>query len=367
MEIELLTKELLPALQKVITIVEKKHNLPILSHVLIEVKNNKLKLTATDSEIQIQTINKIQEHKELVFTLYAKNLIDIIKNLAINTKINFKLKDDKIKISFLKNKYTLNTFNDKHFPLLQTIKDYKTITVSKNKLKDLIDKTSFTISNNDIRIYLNGLYFEASNDKLTVVATDGHRLSLGVIEQLNKDIKKETVILPKKTVLEILKLLSQNKKETNIDINISNSYFNISFDETTITSQLINSNFPDYEQVIPINDNKISIDKEQLIEKLKDVIPLVDENKKSVTLNFKNDIIYIETRSEKGDAKTELTIKKQDKNIEVVFNINYLISILEKLITKNIIIAVPDNENKSYLFTNDNNNDYQYVIMPMKI
>ncbi len=367
MNIKLSTKELLPSLQKVITVVEKKHNLPILSHVLIAIKNNQLKLTTTDSEIQIQTTNKIQEDKEVIFTLDAKNLIDIIKNLAEDTKINFELKNDKIKIKFLKNKFTLNTFNNQNFPLLQTIKEYETITVGKDELKNLIDKTSFTISTQDIRVYLNGLYFEASKTSLTLVSTDGHRLSLGTINQLNKNIDKKTAILPKKTVSGILKLLSQDKKQTNIDINISNNYFNISFNNTTITSQLINGNFPDYKKVIPINNNKILVNKNLLITKLKDVIPLVDEKKKSVKLNFTNDTIYIEVISEKGKAKTELAINKQNNNIEVVFNINYLIGVLEKLTTENVIINAPDSNYKSYLFTNENNDNYQCVVMPMKI
>lgn len=368
MKINLSTKELLTTLQKVISIVEKKHSLPILSHVLITTNDNKLTLTTTDSEIQIQAQIQIKSPETSDFTLYAKNLIDIIKNIQLEENISFDISSEKIIIKINKNKFKLNTFNHSDFPLLQKIKKYQTITVNIEKLKDLIDKTSFTIGNQDIRAYLNGLYFEANETELTIVATDGHRLSIGSIEQLNNQIEPKTIILPKKAVNEITKLLSNQTTEKNIDINISDNYLQISLNDISINSQLINSKFPDYNKAIPTNiDNKITINKDDLINNLKSVLPLIDDRKRSVKLEFKDNDINIYAQSEKGYAEAKLTVENNNNNLEVVFNINYLIAVLEKLTTTNINIAIPNNINQSYLFTNNNNSNYQYIIMPMKI
>ena len=371
MEIELLVKEILPPLQDVINVVEKKHNLPILSHVLITVNNNELSIIATDLEIQIEAKSKIKSDKDFKFTVYAKNLIDIIKYLDKEQLVVFKVTTKKITITINEYKYELNTFASNNFPLLKqsAIKNKKkdSISVSANKLKNLINNISFTIANQDIRIYFNGLYFEANAKELTLVATDGHRLSKGTIEQLNKNIDKKTAILPKKAVNELIKTTSKTTKDKIININITNNYFNTEFDNINLTSQLINATFPEYEEIIPKESNIIKVELGPFISALRNVVPLVDDKKKNVKILFSNNNIDIYTESERGKAHTKINITKQHNNLEVIFNINYLMDILDKINDKYVRINIPSKNKKSYLFTSDKKDNCKYIVMPMTV
>lgn len=367
MNIQLTVKELLKPLQVVISVVENKQTLPILSHVLIQLKNNLLTLTTTDMEIEICASHPIQTQEEISFTIYAKDLIDIIKKLPESTIIDFIIEKSKIYIKINKNSFELNTFNHQDFPFLPKIENTDIIKVNCQKLKELIENTSFSMGNQDIRAYLNGLYFEINQDNIIIVATDGHRLSIGEIKQLNKLTDKKTVILPRKAVLELTKILNKNS-HNEVDIHLSNNYFYLKSDEITIISRLIDGNFPNYSQVLPTDfKNTIIINRLEFLNSLQQTSIFVEERTKGVKLIFKNSQLNIFSHSERGQAKAQISTKNFDKEIEIAFNIRYLISILEKLTTDEINMIVPDGENQSCMLSNSNDETYQYVIMPMRI
>ena len=368
MKIQLLAKELLPSIQTVINVVERKNNLPILSHVLIILKNKQLTLITTDLEIQIQITTDIQCQKEYSFTLYAKSLIDIIKDLNEETIIYFDITDNKIKIKINKNYFELNSFNNQDFPLLDSQSDYKTITANAKELKNLIDKTSFTIANQDIRIYLNGLYIEVNNNQLVLVSTDGYRLSIGHINQKNTGVDKHTAIIPKKSITEITKLLTKAQTGDEINIDLSKNYLKIEFKNIIIISQLISGRYPNYQQVLP-NESKgdVIINRQEFLNALRTVIPLIDENNKGIHLTLKDENILIQTKSERGKAQASINIKTKIKILEVNFNIYFLISSLDKLTSNHIIMTVPDGSSESYLFVNQDDSNYQYIIMPIRV
>ncbi|HIG88668.1 MAG TPA: DNA polymerase III subunit beta, partial [Candidatus Thioglobus sp.] len=259
-------------------------------------------------------------------------------------------------------------FNHQDFPSLPKIEDGDVIRVNRTELKELIENTSFSMGNQDIRAYLNGLYFEVDEDNIVVVATDGHRLSIGEIKQSNNQTIKKTVILPRKAVLELTKLLNKNEYEE-VDILLSKNYFYLASDNTTIISRLIDGNFPNYVQVIPKDyENIIVINKQEFLDSLQQASIFVEERKKSVKLAFKDAQLNIFTHSERGQAKTQISIKNFDKEIEINFNIHYLISILEKITTNEIKMVVSNNENQACLLTSTNDNEtYQYVVMPIRI
>ncbi len=367
MNTQLTVKELLEPLQTVIGVVEKKQTLPILSHVLIQLKNNQLTLTTTDMEIEIRASHSVQTQEEISFTIYAKDLIDIIRKLPESTIIEFITEESKIYIKTNKNSFELNTFNHQDFPALPKIENTDIIKVNRQQLKELIENTSFSMGNQDIRAYLNGLYFEVDQDNITVVATDGHRLSIGEIKQLNNLSKKKTVILPRKAVLELTKILNKNE-HNEVEIHLSNNYFYLKSDETTIISRLIDGNFPNYSQVLPTDfDNTIVIDRLEFLNSLQQASIFVEERTKGVKLVFKDTQLNIFSHSERGQAKTQISTKNFDKEIEIAFNIHYLISNLEKLTTNEINMVVPGGENQSCMLSSSNDETYQYVVMPMRI
>ncbi len=367
MDIQLTVKELLKPLQTVIGVVEKKQTLPILSHVLIQLKDNLLTLTTTDMEIEIRASQVIKTQEEASFTIYAKILIDIIKKLSEDTIIEFIIESSKIYIKTNKNSFELNTFNHQDFLSLPKIEDSDIIKIKRHVLKNLIENTSFSMGNQDIRAYLNGLYFEVDKNSITVVATDGHRLSIGEVKQVNNLSNKKTIILPRKAVLELTKLLNKNKYEE-ITIHLSDNYFYLISDNTTIISRLIDGNFPNYLQVLPTNfNNTIIIDRLAFLNSLQQASIFVEERTKGVKLVFKNSQLHIFSHSKRGQAKTQISTKNFDKEIEIAFNIHYLISILEKLHTNEINMIVSGEENQSCLLSGMNDDIYQYVVMPMRI
>ncbi|HIM58585.1 MAG TPA: DNA polymerase III subunit beta [Gammaproteobacteria bacterium] len=367
MNTQLTVRELLEPLQTVIGVVEKKQTLPILSHVLIQIKNNLLTLTTTDMEIELRASHTVNTQEEISFTIYAKDLIDIIRKLPEETIIQFIIEKSKIYIKTNNNSFELNTFNHQDFPSLPKIENSDVISVKRSALKALIENTSFSMGNQDIRAYLNGLYFEVDQDTITVVATDGHRLAIGEIKQANNLNTKKTVILPRKAVLELTKLLNKNEHEE-VDIHLSENYFYLVSDNTTIISRLIDGNFPNYVQVIPTDyENTIVIDRQDFLNSLQQASIFVEERTKGVKLAFKNSQLNIFSHSERGQAKTQIAIKNFDKEIEIAFNIHYLISILEKLTTDEINMVVPGGENQSCLLSSIGDETYQYVVMPMRI
>ena len=367
MNTQLTVRELLEPLQIVIGVVEKKQTLPILSHVLIQLNNNQLTLTTTDMEIELRASHSINTQEEISFTVYAKDLIDIIRKLPEETIIQFIIEESKIYIKTNNNSFELNTFNHQDFPSLPKIENSDVIKVKRNALKALIENTSFSMGNQDIRAYLNGLYFEVDQNSITVVATDGHRLSIGEIKQTNTLEHKKTVILPRKAVLELTKLLNKYEHDE-VDIHLSENYFYLVSDNTTIISRLIDGNFPNYAQVIPTDyENTIVIDRQEFLSSLQQASIFVEERTKGVKLVFKDSKLNIFSHSERGQAKTQFTIKNFNKEIEIAFNIHYLISILEKLTTNEINMVVPGGENQSCLLSSIDDETYQYVVMPMRI
>lgn len=366
MKTQITVKELLKPLSTVISAVESKQTLPILSHVLIQLKDNLLTLTTTDMEIEISCCEKIKASETAKFTIYAKNLIDIIRKLPEKTIIKFDIKKDKINLNINNSTFELNTFDTTDFPALPVLKNSETIKIPAATLKELIENISFSMGNNDIRAYLNGLYFEADKDNIIAVATDGHRLAVGKIKQKNPLKATKTIIIPKKAILEISKILEKDNSQ--IELHLTDNYFYLISENTTIISRLIDGNFPNYAQVIPTDyDNTIIVNREEFLTNLDQASIFVEDQTNRVTLNFKAAELHISSHSERGQAKLQIATKNFKKELEISFNIRYLIPILEKLTTPEINIIIPDGENQTCLLTNTESQDYQYVVMPIRL
>ena len=223
------------------------------------------------------------------------------------------------------------------------------------------------MGNQDIRAYLNGLFFELNNDSLTVVATDGHRLSIGEIKQNNKLDEKKTVILPRKAVIELTKLLNKSTQKM-AEIHLSDNYFSLVDSNTKIISRLIDGNFPNYKQVMPTDfTNTVVINRLDFLSSLQQASIFVEERTKGVKLVFRDDKLSIFSHSERGRAETQIAVKGQEKELEIAFNIHYLISVLEKLTADEINMVIPGGENKSCLLSAIGDESYQYIVMPMRI
>ncbi|MGB2833692.1 MAG: DNA polymerase III subunit beta, partial [Methylotenera sp.] len=250
MNIKINRETLLKPLTSVASIVEKRHTLPILSNLLIEANKNKIHLTATDLEMQISLSVDSAADGDLTTTIAAKKLLDICRSLPDNSDINMATNDSRITLKAGKSRFNLQTLPAADYPVMTKTQGESTlITIDQRQLKDLLKQVEFAMAQQDIRYYLNGLLFEVSGNNLNIVGTDGHRLSFTSAE-LKQNFEKQEIILPRKTVIELIKLLDDSEED--VQIEMSSNQVNFSFGNIKLISKIIDGKFPDYNRVIPI-------------------------------------------------------------------------------------------------------------------
>ena len=245
MNIKINRETLLKPLSSVTSIVERRHTLPILSNLLLEATRDKLVLTATDLEMQISLSINTQIGGELSTTISAKKLLDICRALPENTDINMTTSDSRVAVKAGKSKFNLQTLPAVDYPVMTKAigTDTVVINIAQNVLKELFKQVEFAMAQQDIRYYLNGLLFEIDGNRLNIVGTDGHRLSFTSTE-LSKSYAKQNIIIPRKTIIELIKLLDDSDQEVGIELSATQVNFN--FNGIKLITKVIDGKFPDY-------------------------------------------------------------------------------------------------------------------------
>ena len=255
MNIKIDRELLLTPLANVSGIVEKRHALPILSNLLLEGHQGKLKFTATDLEMQISTYIKIELPDDFQITLSAKKLFDITRALPESSKIDFQIEDNKVIVKAKKSRFNLQTLPPKDYPVMKKEEtESGELKLPQKEFKALLKQVDFAMAQQDIRYYLNGLLIEVKEKNINIVGTDGHRLSFTSLE-LTTPAKAAQVIIPRKTVVELIKLL--NDTDDLLEINFSNNQVNFKFNEIDLITKVIDGKFPDYSRVIPEGHNNV--------------------------------------------------------------------------------------------------------------
>ena len=353
------------------SIVDKRNALPILSNILIEAKNNKLNLSSTDMDISIIENINCEIIEEGSTTINAQLIYDIIKKLHDDSKIEIISNDGKIlTLRSGVSKFSLSCLPKEEFPLIESkIQGHKITTKSQN-IFNLIDKTKFAISNEETRYFLNGLYFSIINENdssmLTFVGTDGHRLAKFSISNNVKSDDLNGVIIPKKTINELYKLLSENSGD--IDIEISSNKIIFYIDNLVFISKLIDGTFPDYKRVIPKNNNEIlDVNRSHLLNAVDRVSTIVNEKSPVIKFKLLKDLINLSTSNTDNSSATEdIEAKYAGKEIEIGFNAKYIMDILENLKENEIQISFLDNSSP-IIAKEKTNPDLIYVLMPMRV
>lgn len=366
--------ELLLAIQSVIGVVEKRQTLPILSNILVNVSNGKFTITGTDLEVEITTSITIEDDSlEFDFTVPAKKIFDICKNLDSGIILNFELSDNKLILKSKKSRFTLITLAAENYPNLDPMSSTSEFTISQRDLKFLIDSTQFSMANQDVRYYLNGLLFEIYNEELRSVATDGHRLAYANIENLSNliNISKDTIqqlIVPRKAITELNRLLSDS--ELPLNISISASHMNIVFGDLSFTTKLIDGRFPDYQRVIPATElctKNIIADRHILRQSLARIAVLSTEKYKAARLEFQeNNLIAVVHNPEQEEAEEHLAIEYSGEEFSIGFNVGYLVDALSAVKEDQVTLSLTD-ANSSCLISGLNNEAVKYVVMPMRL
>ena len=358
---------ILTPLQSVCGIVEKRHTLPILSNVLIEKSGDQLTWLATDIEIQIRThTTGAAGADKTAVTVGARKLQDILRSLPDSAEVSLELSEKRMQVKAGKSRFNLQTLPAEDYPRMsQAESEQVRLQLTQKQFKRLIGLVQYAMAQQDIRYYLNGLLLVVTGNEVRVVATDGHRLAYAS-EQIEEAQSRTEVILPRKTILELSRLLSDN--DDVLDIRLSPNQAQFRFGDIELVSKLIDGKFPDYERVIPQSHNKvITLPRTMLLQSLHRAAILTNEKFRGVRLVLApGSMKIISNNADQEEAQEEIEISYDAEALDIGFNVTYLLDVLNNVSIENVEIRLAD-ANSSALITLPGNERFKYVVMPMRI
>ena len=362
---------LLKSLNFVQGIVEKKNTLPILSNVLLQLKDKKLSIIATDLDIIFyDEINDVKILKDGSTTTSASILYDILRKISSNTELNFELKsENKLSLKSESADFNLLCLPTDNFPTFADEFEGQEISLNNDRFLKLLNKTRISISNDDTRHYLNGIFLHITEDHnrnfLTGVATDSHRLSSSSLE-IDSAVDFSSLILPRKTVFQVCSLLSEISDQ--LTIQTSDNKIKFTLGKTKLISKVIDGKFPDYKKVVPTTNDKILIvSSKDFINSIERVASVSVDRKEGVKLLINKDNVQLSVNSaNSGDGNEIIKANFSSDNLNISFNSKYLIDIASEVEDKNLKINLQDSVSPVLIEDASDKNSY-YVIMPMKI
>ena len=360
--------QLLEALQSVAGIVERRHTLPILANVLLRKNGPAVEFTTSDLEIQVRTQAELGgDAGSFATTVGARKLIDILRALPSDQVVSLSAAQNKLTLQGGKSRFTLQTLPADDFPLVNEAVDFgPAFSVPQKTLRHLINQVHFAMAVHDIRYYLNGILFIAEGKTLTLVATDGHRLAMAQSTLEAEVPNKQEVILPRKTVLELQRLLKD--EDTAIEMRFAGNQAKFAFSGMEFVTKLVEGKFPDYNRVIPKNHkNALVLGRAALLGCLQRAAILTSEKFKGVRMNIEPGVLRIaSSNAEQEEAKEELEVDYNGDSIEIGFNVTYLIDVLANMGQEMVKLELQDTA-ASALFTVPDQAGFKYVVMPMRI
>jgi DNA polymerase-3 subunit beta len=359
-------ESLLRPLQAVIGVVERRQTMPILANVLLQVKDNRLSVTASDLEVELvaeTTVDEVKEPGEI--TVPARKLLDICRALPEESTIRIQLDGDRLVVKSGRSRFVLSTLPATDFPIVEDINANLEITIGQSDLRHLLDKTHFSMAQQDVRYYLNGLLVEFGGGCVRAVATDGHRLALCEIEAGNQSDASQQVIIPRKGVLELQKLLGDDDEVT---LSIGTNHVRASIGQIRFTSKLIDGRFPDYDRVIPKPEgNLLIIGRDYLRSALQRAAILSNEKYRGVRLDLGAKSLRIQANNpDQEEAQDELEVDYSGEDMEIGFNVNYLLDALAAVDTEDVEVGFVDS-NSSCVIKCPGDVDSKFVVMPMRL
>ncbi|GGP98194.1 DNA polymerase III subunit beta [Shewanella ulleungensis] len=357
---------LLKPLQLVCGAVERRHNLPILANLLVEVSEDSLKLTGTDLEVEL--VGQAAIHGDISIgrtTVPAKKLLDIVKSLPEQSELKVEQQDNKWLLRSGRSRFSLATLPAEDYPNVEAFQADIEFSLKQGVLKSIIDSTQFSMANQDVRYYLNGLLFETEGNVLRAIATDGHRLALSH-RTLDTTLPEKQVIVPRKGVVEMARLLDSDDQD--ITIAIGDNAIRAITSSAVFTSKLVDGRFPDYRRVLPKGGNKIVIaSRNQLKQALTRASILSNEKFRGVRIQLEPGLLKITANNpEQEEAEEIIDIDYDSDKLEIGFNVSYLLDVLNNLASDDVRITLIDG-NSSALIENHKEEDSMYVVMPMRL
>ena len=368
MKFSVVKEDILKYLQLIAGAVERRQTLPILANVLISAHDKQLSLTATDLEVELVgrlSIDKIEDPGEI--TVGARKLIDICRNLPNESTITLSTKKDKLIVQSGKSRFSLATLPATDFPNIEEMHPKVSFQLSQKACKELLENTHFAMAQQDVRYYLNGMLIDINQGVMRVVATDGHRLSLGVSDKIDVQADHIQIIVPRKGIMELMKLLEDTDDE--IEVIIGTNHICVSTLSFTFTSKLVEGKFPDYKRVIPKNGNKVVlVDRELFKQALTRVSILSNEKFRGIRLLISENLLKIVANNpDQEEAEDEIEVNYTGADLEIGFNVNYLLDVCNTIDSDQAKLTFIDTNSSALIEPHDNKSNFVYVVMPMRI
>ncbi|MFZ9653831.1 MAG: DNA polymerase III subunit beta [Gammaproteobacteria bacterium] len=358
-------EEILAPVQNVIGVVERRQTMPVLSNVLLTARDGKLSVTGTDLEVELVSSISLKVAAQGEITVPGRKFLDILRALPEGVNVTLSIESDRLVVRAGRSRFTLSTLAAAEFPLVDEINAQQVLKLPQSAFRRLIDKTHFSMAQQDVRYYLNGMLLESEGGTLRAVATDGHRLALCEANLSTRVTGKQQVILPRKGVLELQRMLGD---EGEVELAVGTNHVRCTIGEIRFTSKLIDGRFPEYSRVIPAHANRvIDADRNTLKQSLQRTAILSNEKYRGIRLNAKPNLLTLQAHNpEQEEAEDQLEVSYQGEELEIGFNVTYLLDALAAIETDRVHIALTDS-NSSCLVTAAANADAKYVVMPMRL
>ncbi len=357
---------LLAPVQAVVGVVERRQTMPILANLLLSVSDDGLAVTGTDMEVELVANAGVEVQEKGDITVPARKLLDICRALPEGAKLTVYLDKGKLTLRSGRSRFSLATLPAADFPSVEDINVQRGFKLSQKMLRELISKTAFSMAQQDVRYYLNGLLLETGEKRLRAVATDGHRLALCDLKAEMIDDAVQQVIVPRKGVLELQRLLGEDETEANVEF--GTNHLRVTLPSIRFTSKLIDGRFPEYDRVVPKGGDKVfTADRQLLKETLGRAAILSNEKYRGVRLQLSPKLLKVMAHNpEQEEAEDELEVVYQGGDLEIGFNVTYLMDALSALESEQVRITLTD-ANSSCLVRAPDKEDCRYVVMPMRL
>lgn len=366
MHIKVTRETLLPALQAVANVVERRQTLPILSNVLLSAEDGRLNLLGTDMEVEVSVNCEASVVKEGMTTLPARKLLDICRSLPPEAGIQMETGAAKVKVQSGRSRFMLATLPPAEFPSVGSLDTVSEFQMEAAHLRDLIASTQFAMAHQDVRYYLNGLLLELSPGGVRAVATDGHRLAVCDREVVTPVDALQQIIVPRKGVTELVRMLAHIEGE--VTLGVGHNHLRVKAVGQSIITKLIDGKFPDYERVIPKEGEKmVTADREALRATLSRTSILSNEKFRGVRLSLTQGLLKAAAHNpEQEEAEEDIEVDYVGDDLEIGFNVSYLLDVLGVLKTQSVRLELSDANSSCVLYAPEDARA-RYVVMPMRL
>ena len=358
-------EKLLAPLQAVIGVVERRQTMPVLANVLLGVSEGRLSVTATDLEVELVAATEVTVQQTGDITVPGRKFLDILRALPEKVTVAITAEGEKAIIRAGRSRFTLATLPAAEFPVIEDINSQQTVQIPHKDLSRLLEKTHFSMAQQDVRYYLNGMLLEIDGQLLRAVATDGHRLALSEATLEIKAKSSQQVIVPRKGVLELQRVLTP---EGTASVAIGTNHVRAQIGDVRFTSKLIDGRFPEYSRVIPSAPAAaIRADRDVLRQALQRTAILSNEKYRGIRINMRKNAMTVQAHNpEQEEAEEEIEVNYEGADLEVGFNVNYLLDALAAIDGQDVEIGLTDS-NSSCLIRSPGNASSRYVVMPMRL